>query len=107
MILEDKRKNNGGNKNAGRKSKAEEQSLIEKLTPLEPIAFNALTIALNEGKDWAVKLFFQYNFGMPKQVIDQNSNVNINNFDIKIFWYSFFFKEAFVNPILFCAWIKN
>lgn len=77
-------KQNGGKREgAGRKSKAEEQSLIEKLTPLEPIAFEALTNALNEGKDWAVKLFFQYNFGMPKQVIDQNSNVNINNFDLK------------------------
>lgn len=73
----------GAREGAGRKSKAEEQSLIEKLTPLEPIAFKALTDALNEGKDWAVKLFFQYNYGMPKQVIDQNSNVNINSFDIK------------------------
>ena len=73
----------GAREGSGRKSKAEEQSLIEKLTPLEPIAFEALTNALNDGKDWAVKLFFQYNFGMPKQVIDQNSNVNINNFDLK------------------------
>lgn len=73
----------GAREGAGRKSKAEERSLIEKLTPLEPIAFKALTNALNEGKDWAVKLFFQYYFGMPKQVIDQNSNVNINSFDIK------------------------
>ena len=75
-------KRGGARDNAGRKSKAEEQSLIEKLTPLEPIAFQALTNALNEEKDWAVKLFFQYNFGMPKQVIDQNNNVSINNFDI-------------------------
>lgn len=72
----DKRKNNGGNPtNGGRKSKAEEQQLIEKLSPLEPIAFEALTNALNEGKDWAVKLFFQYNFGMPKQMIEQK-NIN-------------------------------
>jgi hypothetical protein len=77
----DKRKNNGGHStNGGRKSKAEEQSLIEKLTPLEPLAFNALTLALNNGKDWAVKLFFQYNFGMPKQTIDQK--VDVSNFDI-------------------------
>jgi hypothetical protein len=73
----------GAREGAGRKSKAEEQSLIEKLTPLEPIAFEALTNALNDGKDWAVKLFFQYNFGMPKQVIDQNSNVSINSFELK------------------------
>jgi hypothetical protein len=70
----------GAREGAGRKSKAEEQSLIEKLTPLEPIAFKALTEALNDGKDWAVKLFFQYNFGMPKQTID--SKVEVSNFDI-------------------------
>lgn len=79
--MEDKRKNNGGHSNGGRKSKADEQSLIEKLTPLEPIAFKALTDALNDGKDWAVKLFFQYNFGMPKQTID--TKVEVSNFDIK------------------------
>ena len=73
----------GAREGSGRKSKAEEQSLIEKLTPLEPIAFEALTNALNEGKDWAVKLFFQYNFGMPKQVIDQNTNLNVNDFNLK------------------------
>jgi hypothetical protein len=67
----------GAREGSGRKSKVEERSLIEKLSPLEPIAFEALTNALNEGKDWAVKLFFQYNFGMPKQVIDQR-NINID-----------------------------
>lgn len=75
----------GAREGAGRKSKAEEQSLIEKLTPLEPIAFKALTDALKDGKDWAVKLFFQYNFGMPKQVIDQNNKHEIaDNFPVSI-----------------------
>ena len=73
----------GAREGAGRKSKAEEQSLIEKLTPLEPIAFKALTEALNEKKDWAVKLFFQYNFGMPKQTIQQDTNLTLDNFDLK------------------------
>lgn len=73
----DKRRENKGTigNNGGRKSKAEEQKLIEKLSPLEPLAFEALTNALNDGKDWAVKLFFQYNFGMPKQMIEQK-NIN-------------------------------
>ena len=72
--MNDKRKDNGGHKtNGGRKSKAEEQQLIEKLSPLEPLAFKALTDALTGGKDWAVKLFFQYNYGMPKQIIEQTN----------------------------------
>ena len=73
----------GAREGAGRKSKAEEQSLIEKLTPLEPLAFSALTEALNEKKDWAVKLFFQYNFGMPKQTVDSNTNLTVNDFNLK------------------------
>jgi len=79
----DKRKNNGGHStNGGRKSKAEEQSLIEKLSPLEPLAFTALLDALTDKKDWAVKLFFQYNFGMPKQIVTQtNLNIEEKNLD--------------------------
>jgi len=81
--MEDKR--GGARDGAGRKSKAEEQSLIEKLTPLEPLAFKALNDALKDGKDWAVKLFFQYNFGMPKQTIDQKNTHEIaENFPVSI-----------------------
>jgi hypothetical protein len=76
-------KKGGKREGAGRKPKAEEQSLIEKLTPLEPKAFEALTAAIEDHKDWAVKLFFQYKFGMPKQVIDQNTTHTMNDFDIK------------------------
>lgn len=67
----------GARQGAGRKSKAEEQGLIEKLTPLQDSAFNALTEAINDKKDWAVKLYFQYMFGMPKQVVSQ-TNLNID-----------------------------
>ena len=68
----DGRKNNGGNKNAGRKSKSEEQQLIEKLSPLENIAFKALKEALKDVKSqsWAVPLFFGYMYGKPTQRID-------------------------------------
>lgn len=71
----DNRINNKGNKgnNGGRPSKAEEQNLIQKLSPLEPMAFEALTDALENKKDWAVKLFFEYMFGKPKQQTDITS----------------------------------
>jgi hypothetical protein len=79
----DKRKENKGTigNNGGRKSKAEEQKLIEKLSPLEPLAFKALTDALEEGKDWAVKLFFNYQYGMPKQMV-VNENINYKEEDL-------------------------
>ena len=71
--MEDKRKNNGGHNTAGRKSKAEEQNLIEKLTPLMPEAFTQLQIAISSGKDWAIKMAFEYYFGKPKQQMDVTS----------------------------------
>jgi len=66
----DGRKNNGGHKTAGRKPKADEQALIEKLSPLEPLAFKALSDALTDGHNWAVKLWFEYTHGKPKEIKD-------------------------------------
>lgn len=82
----DKRTNNKGTvgNNGGRKSKAEEQQLIEKLSPLEPLAFSAFENALKAEKDWAVKLFFQYNFGMPKQIVEQKNTNTIEPFEFTI-----------------------
>lgn len=78
----DKRKFNGGNKNAGRKPKAEEQKLIEKLSPLESTAHQKLKTAIQQGEKWAVELFFKYMYGLPKQTIDQKTTLDINDFDI-------------------------
>jgi len=83
-MKEDKRKNNGGNKNAGRKSKSEEQNLIEKLKPIDPIAREQLLQAVRGGEKWAVELFFKYFYGLPKQVIDQTINSSDNQIEIKI-----------------------
>ena len=69
----DKRKFNGGHKNSGRKPKAEEQKLIEKLTPLEPLAYDALSRALILAEGWAVKLYFEYKYGKPRQQMDITS----------------------------------
>ena len=74
----DKRKDNGGNREgAGRKPKAEEQKLIERLTPLANDAYKALHNALKDGEGWAVKLFMEYMNGKPNQRIE-NTNVNYN-----------------------------
>ena len=73
----DKRKENKGTigNNGGRKSKAEEQQLIEKLTPLEATAHEKLKESIELGKDWAIKMFFEYMYGKPKQMIEQK-NIN-------------------------------
>jgi hypothetical protein len=66
----DKRKFNGGNKNAGRKPKAEEVQLIEKLTPLEPLAFEALMKGLENQDFKYVQLFYNYYAGKPRETKD-------------------------------------
>lgn len=79
--MADGRKNNGGHKNAGRKPKAEEQKLVEKLSPLEPKAHEALKKAINSEQKWAIELFFKYMYGMPKQQTDITSNGKEINID--------------------------
>jgi len=69
--------NRGGKREgSGRKPKEQEQTLIERLRPYEDSAFSALENAILENKDWAIKLFFQYRFGMPKQVLENNMTFN-------------------------------
>ena len=68
----DGRKNNKGTKGnkGGRPPKAEEQALIEKLSPLEPKAFKALDNAIQDEQSWAVKMYFEYMYGKPKEKVE-------------------------------------
>lgn len=72
------RSNRGGARpNSGRKSKSEEQKLIEKLSPMEDIAHAKLKEALSDGEQWAVKLYFEYMYGKPKQQISHSGDLNV------------------------------
>lgn len=73
----DKRKFNGGNKNAGRKPKAVEVELIEKLTPLEPLAHEALMEGLKQGDFKYVQLFYNYYAGKPRETKDITINEDL------------------------------
>ena len=64
----------GKREGAGRKSKSEEQKLIENLTPMNPDALKSLEIGLKNKEQWAVKLFFEYFYGKPQQRVDVTSN---------------------------------
>ncbi len=80
----DGRINNKGTKGnkGGRPSKAEEQKLIENLTPMNPDALKSLEIGLKNKEQWAVKLFFEYFYGKPQQRIDVTSNSETLNIPI-------------------------
>ena len=75
----DGRKNNGGTKGnkGGRKPKAVEQKLVERLSLLDDKAYKALDNGLMDDQSWAVKLFMEYRLGKPKQQIE-NTNINYN-----------------------------
>ena len=71
----DNRANNGGKREgAGRKPKAEEQKLIESLTPMNSIALKALKECVKDKQGWAVKLYFEYFYGKPQQKVDVTTN---------------------------------
>lgn len=75
----------GSRPNSGRKPKSHEQGLIEKLTPMQPLAFKALKEAMTMGEPWAVKLFFDYKFGKAKETKDITviSEQPLFSFDLK------------------------
>lgn len=73
----DGRKNNGGHKTAGRKSKAEEIALVEKLGPLEPLAFEALQQGLKNKGFKFVQLFYNYYAGKPRETKDINISEDV------------------------------
>lgn len=82
----DKRKNNGGARaNSGRLKKDELISLIDTmdaiLVPEE--VWSALALKIEQKDVNAIKTWLQYRYGMPKQVIDQTTNLTVNDFDLK------------------------
>jgi hypothetical protein len=84
--MEDKRKNNGGHKTAGRKSKSEEVQLLEKLGALEPLAFLALEKGLEKGDFKFTQLFYNYYAGKPREtkeitVTNEQPIFNLNDLD--------------------------
>ena len=67
----------GKRKGAGRKSKTEEVNLIEKLSPLEDIAFEALKSGVEKGDFKYVQLFYNYYAGKPRETKDITINEDL------------------------------
>lgn len=68
-------KGHGGKREgAGRKPKEEEIKLIEKLSPMDDLAFTKLKAGMEKGDFQYIKMFFEYRFGKPKDKLDVTSN---------------------------------
>ena len=80
----DKRKYNGGTigNKGGRPSKADEIKMIERLSPLEPLAFESLKKGVESGNFKYVQLFYHYYAGKPKETKDINLTSEQPLFDL-------------------------
>jgi hypothetical protein len=67
-------KRGGARTGSGRKSKDEEQQLAEKLLYLDPKAIKALEKGIDEGKDWAVRMYFDRVYGGINKNVDVTTN---------------------------------
>jgi len=80
----DGRKNNGGNKNAGRKPKIDEIKLIETMDAIAipGTVWKMLYAKVLDSDVNAIKTWLQYRYGMPKQIVEQtNLNVDVKDLD--------------------------
>ena len=67
-------KHGGKREGSGRKPKIEELELIEKLKPLEPLAYEALKQGLADQDYRFVQLYLNYYYGKPKETKDITIN---------------------------------
>jgi hypothetical protein len=74
----DKRINNGGARaGAGRKPKADEIKLVERLSPLEDDALAALAEGVKSGDIKWIQLYLNYYLGKPRETRDITINEDI------------------------------
>ena len=76
-------KHGGARKGAGRKPKADEQKLIEKLQDKigDDKAFEALSQLISKKDFRAIQLYFNYRFGKPKE--DVSISTDFEGIDFK------------------------
>lgn len=67
--------NGGARPGAGRKSKAEELALAERLGPMDDIALKAIQKGIENDDFSFVKLFMEYRYGRPTETIKMDANV--------------------------------
>ena len=76
----DGRKNNGGHSTkgfAGRKPKSEEIKLVERLSPLEDAALDALNKGVESGELKWIQLYLNYYLGKPRETKDITINEDL------------------------------
>ena len=65
----------GAREGAGRPSKAEEQRLIERLTPMNDDALKALHDGVRNANSFYVKMFMEYFYGKPRETVKMTHEI--------------------------------
>lgn len=65
----------GARPGSGRPGKAEEQKLIERLTPMNDDALKALHDGVKDGNSFYVKMFMEYFYGKPRETVKMTHEI--------------------------------
>lgn len=99
----DGRVNNGAkpgeNRGQGRKPKADEILLIEKLSAYDDVANEKLLEGVKEGKLPYLKLFYEYRYGKPKQQVDVTTRGDKLNSIPLVEWISTSNNDSTTNKV--------
>ena len=68
---------------SGRRPKSEDIAMIEKLTPLDEMAFIKLKEGIEANQFAYLKLYFLYRFGRPREIQDITITSEVPIFNIK------------------------
>jgi len=81
----EEKKHGGARQNSGRLKKDELISLIESMdaTLVPEEVWKALSDKVKDKDVNAIKTWLSYRYGMPKQTVDTNTNLTVNDFNLK------------------------
>jgi hypothetical protein len=94
---EEKKKRGGFRPNSGRPKRMDEQSIIEKLTPMAETAFKVLNQKILDGDMNAIKLYMSYFLGMPTQKVESKIEGQLNQVSIEVVKPQLVKEEVLVN----------
>ena len=84
-LIEKRKENRGGKRpGAGRKTKASEEEVMEKLHPMAKDFYMKMHEKIREGDMKALQLFAAYYIGLPTQKIESKIEGNLNQIAIEI-----------------------
>lgn len=84
-LIEKRKETRGGKRpGAGRKTKASEEEVMERLHPMAKDFYNKMHEKIIEGDMKALQLFAAYYIGLPTQKIESKIEGNLNQIAIEI-----------------------